>query len=248
MVEGEFGRRATGREPSPPSLRDGPPLRAGEDLALADPERALAVAYAPATLRPALTALFTLDERFGAIVASTSEPMIGLMRLAWWREALERLDAGPVPAEPLLRALADHALPRGAAGAMLAAIEDGWAALLDGEPDEDAIARHGRERGAKLFEAAARLLGAMDDRVAAAGEGWALADLAHRHSSPAVRQAARAQAAIALARTGGRPWPRPLRPLAMLAVLARADAATERRAQGSPRRLARMLAMRLSGR
>ena len=68
---------------------DGPPPRAGEELYLADPERTLAVAYAPADKRPALTALFALDERFGAVVSSTSEPMIGLMRLAWWRERLD---------------------------------------------------------------------------------------------------------------------------------------------------------------
>jgi len=215
---------------------------------LADPERALAVAYAPRDARPALTALFAVDERFGQVVSSTSEPMIGLMRLTWWREALERLDRAPAPAEPLLSALAEHVLPRGVTGAQLAAIEDGWAALIDGETDDAAIARHGRERGGNLFAAAATLLGTEKGRLAAAGEIWALADLSLRHSQPGVRESARAQA-LSRARTVpiGR-WPAAARGLAALYALARRDAESGRRVQGSPKRLLRMLALRLFGR
>jgi phytoene synthase len=59
-------------------------------------------------------------------VAGTTEPMIGEIRLAWWREACEGLDAGRVPAQPLLQLAADALLPAGIAGAELAAIEDRW--------------------------------------------------------------------------------------------------------------------------
>lgn len=215
---------------------------------LADPERALAVAYAPAEARSALTALFALDERFGGIVSSTSEPMIGLMRLAWWREALEKLDRDPAPAEPLLGLLAAQVLPRGVSGAALAAIEDGWAALIDGEPDDDAIARHGRERGAHLFNAAALLLGVDDPRLAKAGEVWALADLGYRHSSASVREKARSQARKRADELPSGRWAASARPLAALFVLARRDAGAGSRAQGSPGRLLRMLALRLTGR
>jgi phytoene synthase len=215
---------------------------------LADPERALAVAYAARDARPALSALFALDERFGQIVASTSEPMIGLMRLAWWREALEKLDRDPAPAEPLLTALATHVLSRGVTGAALAAIEDGWAALLDGEPDDAAIVRYGRERGGNLFAAAAILLGADDARSPAAGEVWALADLSLRHSQPEIRETARAKA-VALARTvPSGPWPVAARALGALYVLALRDTRLGRRTQGSPGRMLRMLALRVFGR
>ena len=215
---------------------------------LADPERALAVAYAPADVRSGLTALFALDERFGGIVSSTSEPMIGLMRLAWWREALEKLDHDPAPAEPLLKALGEQVLPHGASGAALAAIEDGWAALVDGEPDAEAIARHGRERGRNLFAAAGSLLGSEDPRLSAAGEVWALTDLGYRHSEEKVRHTARAQARGLAAAMPNDRWPAAARPLAALFVLARRDASASARAQGSPGRLLRMLALRLSGR
>jgi 15-cis-phytoene synthase len=217
-------------------------------IALADPERALAVDYAPLSLRSGLQALFALDERFGTIVANTTEPTIGLVRLAWWRETLERLGAAAAPAEPLLTIIAAEIIARGIPGGALADIEDGWAALLDGEPDAAAIARHGRERGGKLFRAAADLLSSANEAVVAAGTGWALSDLAHRHSDPVVKAEARRQALAALA-TAPRHWPKPLRPLGALGVLARRDAFhAGPRAQGSPGRVARMLAMRLTGR
>ncbi len=215
---------------------------------LVDPERALAVAYAPRTRRAALTALFQLDERFGQIVSTTTEPMIGLMRLAWWREALERLDHAPAPAEPLLRALADHALPHGVTGATLARIEDGWAALLDGEGDAASVARHGWERGRGLFAAAATILGSNEKRLLLAGEVWALADLGLRHSRQPVRDAARARGAGFAASVGKARWPAAARPLAALYALAADDIRSGARKQGSPRRLLRMLALRLTGR
>jgi phytoene synthase len=216
---------------------------------LADPERALAIAHAPRSARAALTALFALDERMGGIIATTSEPMIGVLRLTWWREALEKLDRDSAPAEPLLRDIAANILPHGVLGATLGAIEDGWSALLDEDDDAQAVARHGRERGRWLFAAAAGILGAEDDRLRAAGEGWALADLAHRHSKPEIRALARARAREILAAIPRRRWPRAARPLAMLAALARRDVVgDDARAQGSPRRVLRMLALRLTGR
>ncbi|MDO6416917.1 hypothetical protein Q4F19_21210 [Sphingomonas sp. BIUV-7] len=220
--------------------------RAGAELTLADPERALIVTYAPAHLRPGLSALFALDERLGMIVARTTEPTIGLIRLAWWREALQRLDHAAPPAEPLLASLATNVLPRGPSGEALAAIEDGWAALLDAE---DVVVRHGHERGGNLFLAAGHLLGTDDDRIEPAGEAWALADLAHRHSDAAIRTEARRRAAEIAGQIRPGSWPRAARPLGALAALARWDAASDGlRRQGSPARLARMLVRRLTGR
>ena len=218
-------------------------------MSLADPERTLAVAHAPVPARAALTTLFALDERLGQIVATTTEPMIGLMRLTWWREALEKLDHTPAPAEPLLRDIATHILPTGVLGATLGAIEDGWAALLDEDDPAKAAARHGRERGRWLFLAAAAILDAKDDRLRAAGEGWALADLAHRHSRPELRALARARAREILSALPTRRWARAARPLAMLAILAARDVSRDApRRQGSPNRMLRMLALRLTGR
>lgn len=212
-----------------------------------DPERALALAYAPAGRRHALGLLWALDERLGGVLDAAHEPMIRAIRLAWWREALEALDGGPPPDEPLLRALAADLLPLGLSGADLAALEEGWAALADLPPD---LAHHGRSRGGVLFALSARLLGgaADDRRVAAAGEGWALVDrLARGEGDTKLRDHAAALLAAALK---GR-WPRPLRPLGILAALARGDArrgGLERRRLGSPGRIGRALLMGALGR
>jgi phytoene synthase len=99
-----------------------------------------------------------------------------------------------------------------------------------------------------LFAAAAMLLGADDPRLMTAGEVWALADLGHRHSNVQVREEARAQAKRRIADLPSGRWTGTARPLAALFVLARRDVAGNVRAQGSPGRLLRMLALRLTGR
>ena len=221
----------------------------------ADPERALAIVHAPAAARPALTTLFLLDLRFGEILAATRDPQIGAMRLTWWREALEKLDITPPPAEPLLEAVAETLLPRGLSGDSLGEMEDGWYALLEGDPPgAELIRRHGAARGGALFVLAGRLLAgeAADgsaDLLRAAGTGWALVDLSRRLSDPIASAEARAQAVNALESIGKRRWPRSLRPLGMLARLAIIDAHAAAVAQpGSPARMLRMAWHRLSGR
>jgi phytoene synthase len=214
----------------------------------------LALSYAPPARREALALLWGIDERLGAIVAAAREPAIGAMRLLWWRDALARLDArnAPVPAEPLIAAAAERLLPAGLSGEAIAAIEEGWSALLDDEqPGEADIIAHAERRGAPLFALAASLLEASPGDIRLAGEGWALADLGHRLSSADARGLARARAAEKLAAVDIGAWPASLRPLGLLVVLARRDAAMpagRMRRQGSPGRLLRALAYRLAGR
>ena len=212
-----------------------------------DPDRILALAYVPAAKRPAIEALWRLDLAFGSVLATASEPMLTRIRLAWWREALERLDREPPPAEPLLEALAAHVLPAGVSGAELAAMEDGWDAIVSpGALSREELERYGRGRGARLFRLSARLLG--DDAFAVDADGvrWALVDLA-RHSA----DAGEGEAAIAMARAqpdGGK-WPVPLRPLGMLATLALSDINKSNLGRlGSPYRMIRMVFHRATGR
>jgi phytoene synthase len=212
-----------------------------------DPDRRLALAYAPARTRAALEALWRLDVTLGAVLATGREPMVSRIRLAWWREALERLDDAPPPPEPMLQALTAHVLPGGVGGADLAAMEEGWGLLLaDGPLDAGALQNYARLRGGLLFRHSAHLLGAAAE-VELAGARWALVDLA-RHSRNPGEAAAALQAAAAIAPEPE--WPRALRPLAMLSLLARRDVARgglplER--QGAPARMLRLLKYRLGG-
>ena len=87
-------------------------------------DRALVRLYWPVELRPAFDALFAIDDVMAEIVASSTQPALGAIRLAWWREALDRLDHHPPPPEPRLQAVAAHLLSRGVTGAALATIEE----------------------------------------------------------------------------------------------------------------------------
>lgn len=203
---------------------------------LADPERRLALAYVPTARRPALAALWALDEALARIVATTREPALGQMRLLWWRDALTRLDTAPPPGEPVLEALAREVLPAGIAGAEMAAMTEGWDALLPLDAaDETALEAHARERGERLFALSGRLLGGEPGAGAGAGATWARAEVARLHPGTP-----------SFDRTTKEPrWPKTLRPLGMLYVLALRDPTEP---QGSPRRILRMLRHRLTGR
>ena len=212
----------------------------GIDPAMGHGERALAFTYAPLPARDGLLALFALDATLAKLARHTRDPLVAQLRLAWWREALAGLEAGPIAGQPLLAALHGDVLPAGVTGAQLARVVDGWEALVVGD-----VAAHGRDRGRALFEATARVLGAKDKWLGDAGEGWALADLATTSPDASVRAQAGERARTLL----DAPQPRASRagrPLAALALSARID--LDGRAEGSPGRIARLLKMRLTGR
>jgi phytoene synthase len=188
----------------------------------------------PADVRPAFEALFEIDAAMADVVARSTQPALGAIKLAWWRERLQELDRGLVPAEPRLRAAADHLLPRGVSGGDLAELEAGWAGLLEEEIDEALVAR----RGAVLFRLGARLLGGDDPRIGDAGALYALVSVARR-GLPQLLDAAKQRGRL-LAR---RRFPRSLRPLTGLARLAARDLrhGPPFEEEGIPPRLAAML-------
>jgi phytoene synthase len=209
---------------------------------------AIALGSSPQDVQPALQALWALDDALGRVLATGREPMITRIRLAWWREGLERLDREPAPKEPVLEGVARELLPRGLTGAELGEMEAGWLAVVSDQPVTAAeLDTYAAKRGGLLFALTARLLGEPEAEVRASGEAWALVDLA-RHSIE--RSDVEAALAAARARSLPRRWPRRLRPLGMLAVLAARDVARgpERWEEpDTPPRHARMLRHRLTG-
>ena len=162
-------------------------------------------------LRPAFDAVFAIDDAMADVVASTSQPALGAIRLAWWREALERLDTAPPPAEPRLTAAARELLPRGISGRQLAALEEGWASLIEEAPDFMQVAR----RGQRLFAILARLLEAPAGDLDADGRLFAGVDAARRGYWTLAKNKNAATAA--------RARPKAMRPVTALAVLAARD-------------------------
>jgi phytoene synthase len=172
----------------------------------------------------------------GDVVVRATEPALAAIKLAWWREQLERLDTEAPPAEPRLQAVSTALLPKGISGHDLAALEPGWTTLLDNQPE----ARLVEERGEKLFALAARLLGASHAGLTEAGRLYALMDVSRRglHDFRGSLD--------------GRPlppFPPPLRPLTGLASLARRDLKRETyEAEATPGRSWALIRHRMTGR
>ncbi len=181
----------------------------------------LALSYAPARSRPLFLGFFALDSRLAGIIRQGKEPILAQMRLAWWRETLEKEPAARPSAEPLLEILADW---RGEEQA-LAGLAEGWEILLAEPPlSEQQIMRFGQARGTAVA-ALARLSGQPGHAEPAARAGllWAMADLAGGVTEPTEREIA-----LSIARGAAcapAKLPRALRPLAVLAGLARRSVA-----------------------
>ena len=184
-------------------------------------------------MQPAFDALFDIDDAMAEVVARSTQPALAAIKLAWWRERLEELDAGKVPAEPRLQAAAAQLLPRGISGAQLADLEDGWLALLDESPD----AERALNRGAKIFALAARLIGDPHDLLAAAGRLYAAGNLKRLGLAPEGTWAV----------TPGGSVPSGFRRLTGLAALAKRDL-QRREPEGTPARAWALLRHRLTGR
>jgi 15-cis-phytoene synthase len=158
----------------------------------------LALAYAPRAVRPAAMALFALDQRLERQVRQTSEPILGQVRLAWWRERLAELPQCPA-GEPLLAACAAAQLR----GSALTALVDGWEAILLAEDNAAAVAALADTRGgvfALLAEVAGEATQIEPARLA--GRRWALADLAVQGGESAIGQMARAELGRLLSASG----------------------------------------------
>lgn len=201
-------------------------------------DRELALLHVPGDLREAFAALFAIDSAMGDVVARSTEPALGRIKLAWWREQLQALDEAPPPAEPRLRAAAGQLLPLGISGAALAKLETGWSTLLDPEVDSALVA----ERGAALFRIGGQLLGSDDDKLSEAGALYALSSVGRR-GVPELFEPARER----LERVSGHRFERSVRPLTMLARAAARDLGRNE-PEGSRGRTLAMLAHRWSGR
>lgn len=179
------------------------------------PVMRLAASYAPAASRGLWLGFFTLDRRFAQIVATVREPMLAQMRLAWWRETLGA-PAEERPAGDLLL----EALRQWRDSSALAALADGWEALL-GEAPLDAAA-FAALAGARADAAAAIAReGGHKSDVAAARDFtyvWALRDIATHLTDEAERKSVASLLRAAVG-TAGRA-PRIARPVAILGKLA----------------------------
>lgn len=180
-------------------------------------EQELALAYTPVALRQRLAAALALDRRLAQIVSKTTEPMLGQMRLAWWRDILNAPKSDRPSGDAVLDALSVQWEGREEA---LVQLVNGWEMLVaEEEMTRDVIESFGSSRGAPF--AALDDFGdeAVIEQARSAGACWALADAAS-HISDADERTRFVE--IALARHGkADPLPKSLRGLAVLQALAK---------------------------
>lgn len=180
-------------------------------------EQQLAIAYARRHHRDAIDAILRLDRNLGRAVSQANEPIVGQIRLAWWRDALVApLEARP-PGNPVLDAIS---LVFDSKSERLVALIDGWESLLLAETlTEQSIEPfvHGRSQ-AWCLAAEHMSSGDLPEVVDASARFWALADLLtglgdERERSVILSIAERLPEPSRLSRD--------LRPLSILAALAR---------------------------
>jgi phytoene/squalene synthetase len=172
-----------------------------ELVRLGDPDRFLSALLAPPALRERLFALYAFNLELARIPSVVSEPMLGMIRLEWWRESVAMIfDGGRIRAHevvgPLAEAIRAAGLPRAPFERILAARARDAAR----EPPQDraALDAHLADTGGALLELAALAL------APGQGGGAAVADAGFAFAA-----ASWLAAAPALAARGAVPFPGP---------------------------------------
>src|SRR5512134_2813208 len=92
-----------------------------------DYDRYLAALFAPAAARERLFALYAFNHEIAKVRETVSEPMLGQIRLQWWREAIASIyDGKPRPhavVDALAEAVAERHPPRAGFEALIDARE-----------------------------------------------------------------------------------------------------------------------------
>lgn len=176
----------------------------------------------PASIRPAFATLWNLDLALAGVVSTSTDPQLGAIRLAWWRDRLDELDTeGPIAGEPRLQAINRHLMPV-TNGAVLSMIAMAWVPLLNPFPWGGEVAAGLRERGELLFAVGSRILRHEGREAEPAGALWSLADGGFHCSDPQSREFLLSEGRAAIVDVP-RKIPRELRPLTVLAAVASHD-------------------------
>lgn len=149
-----------------------------------DPDRFLTALFAPAERREELLLLYAFNYEIAKTRELVTEPMLGRIRLQWWRESLEAIYVGgPVRhheiVTPLAALIRGRELSRPHFEAMIDARE---VDLGDqGPPTLAALEAYARESAGRLVVLALEILDARDEESRAAGlalgTGYALTGL-----------------------------------------------------------------------
>lgn len=147
-----------------------------------DRDRYLLTLTAPADARPHLFALFAFNLEIAKTADVVSEPMLGRIRLQWWREALDEIFAGAPRRHEVVEALAAAHADRPLDRALLERIIEAREVDLETESiaTERALEDYAASTSGALQSLAVSILGGDEDHNVAAthaGSAYALARL-----------------------------------------------------------------------
>jgi phytoene synthase len=152
-----------------------------------DRDRFVLAMLMPPERRAAVLALFAANVEVARVAALVSDPMVGALRLQYWRDIVTALDpAGAARGHPVAEALATEALPRLDAADRDRLLDSLQARLddlaPDPPPDVAAVDALARRTAGTLALLNARLLGVApgpgDAAALAVGTAWGLLGLA----------------------------------------------------------------------
>jgi phytoene/squalene synthetase len=147
-----------------------------------DCDRYLAVLLAPPDSRPHLFALYALNYEVAKTAENVSQPVMGQIRLQWWRDAVAEIYAGTERRHEVVQPLAVTIRERDLPQALFEALIDARESDLDEAPFADwaSVEAYADATSGNLMRLAARVLGAgagLDEAARDAGIGYALAGL-----------------------------------------------------------------------
>lgn len=142
-----------------------------------DRDRFLAALFAPEGRREALFALIAFNGEIARVRETVKEPMLGLVRLQWWRDALAAARAGTPPRHPVVEALAEVFAAHDVPDAPFHRLLDARAFDLESEPPEDmsALAAYAEATSSALVELMLHVLGTPEAMAAGRPLGIAYA-------------------------------------------------------------------------
>lgn len=129
--------------------------------------------FAPGDKRDALLTLYHFYADIARIPASVSDPMIGAIRLQWWRDLLDSIADGESRGAPIGEALLVHFFEK---AALMPLIDGREAALGEGARTLEQLEQEAGQIGPALMQLGANLLqaDAPQELLAEAGTGFEL--------------------------------------------------------------------------
>lgn len=145
-----------------------------------DSDRYLTALFAPPDRRQDLLALYAFNAEVARSREAVSEPMLGRIRLQWWREAIAECYGGEVRRHQVVEPLAEAIRRRGLSRNLFDALLDAREADMENGPPEslEELVRYAEESSGGLTRLALEILDVRDDASQSAGglvgTAWAL--------------------------------------------------------------------------